>query len=202
MTLEALDPQRVQQARAEDARRLLREAAHDAVPRVGGIAVVGLRHLTAELLHRRDDPAVVDVLVVDVVEVEADDVLILDRRLDSGELALEGAAGHTPMQLLAVGMTAPGDGRLAEVVAALPLLGLHEDGHASAVGPWGATEDAERSLLSCCLGVYPLGLQLLELLLIVLLHPVVLGRLVEGEDEAHGLIQQRDQRGEGVAQQA
>ena len=172
------------------------------MPRVGGIAVVGLRRLTAELLHRRDDPAVVDVLVVDVVEVEADDVLILDRRLDAGELALEGATGHTPMQLLAVGMAAPGDGRLTEVIAALPLLGLHKDGHASAVGPWGTTEDAKRSLLSCRLGVYPLSLQLLELLLIVLLHPVVLGRLVEGEDEAHGLIQQRDQCGEGVAQQA
>ena len=102
------DPARVGDARAEDAPRLLGQAARDHARGVGAVAQVGGRLAPGERAHGRDHAAVVLVVVVGVEDVVLARVDVLDGDLDAAEAVAHRVAGALALEPAAVGEAAPG----------------------------------------------------------------------------------------------
>lgn len=171
--------------------------------RIGTVAHEGFGQLAAALtLGRRDEAAVVVVVVGARKHVVLAAVLVLDRGVHAGEHPLEGVGF-----LLAVRSAPVGVGGVADVVGRqialrLPVFRFDQLRNARPIGARRATEDAERRFAQRLLVVHALLPVLLDVSKHVAAQEVAFERLVERGDHSDRIIDTLDQQRKSVTEKA
>src|SRR5450830_13185 len=205
MALDAVEPLRIDDARAEHAQGFLLQIADLRARRVMAVAEIMARLLAGQRANGRNHAAVILQVIVAVEDVVFAVVLVMQGHLHARQTSAEGVALVAALlvaQLARIGVAAPVDVSLGKIGIGLPVLFLNQGQDAGTVAARLGAEDAIGGTLLCFVFVQALADPFAQLLQIMLAYEILIERLIQCDDGIDGVVDQIDQLREGVAEES
>ena len=201
--LHPLDELRIHRFPAEEAGRLLGDAAQDNALPVARVARIGARSLARQCPHGRNHAAVVGVVVVRAEHMRLTCILVLDRDIEPRHTALKHLGIITACEPVTAvcGSREPRIDR-RQIVKGLPCLRFEQVTDARTIRPRRVAKNAYRGAFPCTLPRLPLLLEPGGICEDVLAHIVLLVALIEVAHHAHRLIDPAHSVRNSIAEQS